>query len=806
MEKAFAIENLTFTYPGRTAPALTDVSLNIEAGAFVTLCGPSGGGKTTLLRQLKAELTPHGVRSGSIRFEGVRLEGLPPAASAAAIGFVSQSPESQLVTDKVWHELAFGLESLGRSTPEIRLRVAEMAAFFGIEDWFYRDVSTLSGGQKQLLALASVMAMGPRVLVLDEPTARLDPIAASEFLGSLGKINRELGVTIVLSEHRLEEALPLSTRAVVLDRGRVVADGTAQEVGLELRARRHSMFAAMPAAMRIWSALSGAPPCPVTIREGRAWLREAAPSPLLPLPEKAPSSPGAVAVELKDVWFRYEKESPDVVRGLSLTAHRGRLTALLGGNGAGKTTCLGLMSGLLRPIRGTVTANGKVAVLPQNPHALFVRKTVEEDLLEALSGEKMSKTEALSAAHDMARLCRLDGLLDSHPYDLSGGEQQRVALAKVLLCKPDILLLDEPTKGFDAAFKAGFAALLKGLAAQGVAVILVSHDVDFCAEHADTCALMFDGHVVSAGTARDFFSGNSFYTSAANRMMRHLCERAVTVDDAITVLGGTPPGPPSEEEDVNEHPAPPAPQGPAPPAESRPRPPRPALWRTALTLLIPAVLIPLTIYLGTAHWGGRRYYFVALLIMLETMIPLAMAFEGRRPRARELVLLAVLCAIAVTGRGAFFMLPQFKPTVALIIIAGVALGGEAGFLVGAMAAFVSNFFFGQGPWTPWQMFAMGAIGLLAGVLFCRGPLSRSRATLAIFGGLTTLIIYGGIMNPAAVLMNQTDPSAGMFLVAYAQGLPFDLVHAAATVTFILLLARPMLEKLDRVMIKFGLRT
>ena len=192
---------------------------------------------------------------------------------AARIGFVQQSPENQIVTDKVWHELAFGLESLGVDTPTIRRRVAEMAAFFGIEDWFYRDVSDLSGGQKQLLNLASVMAMQPDVLILDEPTSQLDPIAASDFLAVLGKINRELGTAVVLTEHRLEEAFPLATAVAVMDRGQLLCTGTPYDVGRRLKALGHRMFLAMPAAMRVWASVETEAPCPVTVREGRDFLR-----------------------------------------------------------------------------------------------------------------------------------------------------------------------------------------------------------------------------------------------------------------------------------------------------------------------------------------------------------------------------------------------------------------------------------------------------------------------------------------------------------------------------------------------------
>ena len=470
----FAIHDLTFFYPGQAVPALDRLDLTVRSGEFWVLCGPSGCGKSTLLRQLKTVLAPHGHRLGEIRFEGVPLDELDQREQAARIGFVLQSPENQLVTDKVWHELAFGLESLGYDTPTIRRRVAEMASFFGIQTWFYKNVAELSGGQKQLLNLASVMAMQPSVLILDEPTSQLDPIAAADFLATLGKINRELGTTILLTEHRLEEAFPLAGRVAVLDRGRLLCTGTPSQVGAALKDAGHAMFQAMPAPMRIWAAVGDSSPCPVTVREGRDWLgRFAAAHPPGALPEEQRHAyPPEAAITARDLWFKYEKDLPDVVKGLSLTVRRGEFLALLGGNGTGKTTSLKLLSGLLKPCRGELETVGRLGVLPQNPQALFVKKTVREDLFELLKGRPLSRAAQEEQVARAVTLCRLEELLDRHPYDLSGGEQQRAALAKILLLEPDVLLLDEPTKGLDAGFKQTLAEILQRLLRRGVAVLM----------------------------------------------------------------------------------------------------------------------------------------------------------------------------------------------------------------------------------------------------------------------------------------------------------------------------------------------
>lgn len=820
----FAVSGLSFRYPAQARVALREVSFTVEQGQFVTLCGPSGCGKSTLLRQLKPALTPHGHRTGAVLFEGHPLDRVDRREQSARIGFVQQNPDSQIVTDKVWHELAFGLESLGCDTPSIRARVAEMASFFGIQGWFYRDVTELSGGQKQLLNLASIMAMQPSVLILDEPTSQLDPIAASEFLAAVGRINRELGTTILLTEHRLEEVFPLSDRVLVMDEGALVSDGTPRAVGEWLREQGNDMFLAMPAPMRICAAVPNSLPCPVTVRDGRDWLdRYAGSHPLSPAAAPAPEqAEGEPVLALEDVWFKYEKDRPDVVKGLSLTVRRGEFLAVLGGNGTGKTTMLSLMAGLNRPYRGRRTVSEPVGALPQNPQALFVKQTVREDLLELLKDRGLTGAEKEKRLAGAARLCRLEGLLDRHPYDLSGGEQQRAALAKVLLPGPRILLLDEPTKGLDAAFKQTLAAILKALLRRGVSIVMVSHDIEFCAEHAGRCALFFDGAVVSEGPPRAFFAGNSFYTTSANRMARHLLPQAVTAADVIRACGGAVPPEPElpPEEDPPAEGSPDAgadapkrlfrrrnlPEGSGrreeqvPKMQSGGKLPRRTVAAAGMILL----LIPLTIFVGVVYLGDRKYYFISLLVMLECMLPFFLLFEGRKPQARELVLIAALCAMGVAGRAAFFMLPQFKPVMALVILSGVALGGESGFLVGAVTMLASNVMFGQGPWTPWQMFAMGIVGFLAGVLFRKGLLRRTRLSLAVFGGLAAVLIYGGIMNPASALLWQSAVNGKILLAYYAAGLPLDLIQAGSTVLFLWVLARPMLEKLDRIKVKYGL--
>jgi energy-coupling factor transport system ATP-binding protein len=551
--EAYQISNLSFTYPLKKEPALQNISLSIHPGEFITLCGRSGCGKTTLLRHLKTVLTPHGERSGQIMFDGLPLAEVDQRTQTQNIGFVLQHPDNQIVTDKVWHELAFGLESLGYNTTEIRLRVAEMANYFGIQNWFYQNVSELSGGQKQLLNLASIMAMQPAVLILDEPTSQLDPIVAAEFLSTVKKINRELGTTIIMTEQRLEEALPLSDRVLVMDKGQIISDASPRETGERLREWHHDMFLAMPAPMQIYSRLPSSLPCPVTVCEGRRWLDSFAFSPQPIPPKKAikPSpeigSDSIPAIELKDVWFRYDRNSPEVIKGLCLTIQKGEFYAIVGGNGSGKTTVLNLIAGTIKAYHGRVRLHGshrtagrrrddsgvRLCALPQNPQSLFVKKTVALDLQEMLDDPGISREEQQQRIDAVAALADITELLAMHPYDLSCGEQQRAALAKVLLREPEILLLDEPTKGLDSHFKMKLASILQALQAKGVTIVIVSHDIEFCARHVDRCALLFDGTVVTENSARTFFAGNSFYTTAANRMARHVFPDAVTTEDVI---------------------------------------------------------------------------------------------------------------------------------------------------------------------------------------------------------------------------------------------------------------------------------
>ena len=553
------VKNLSFTYPRQPKdttepkPALSGVSLDIRRGEFMVLCGASGCGKSTLLRLLKRELAPEGEKSGEIIFCGKEQSTLSEREAACEIGYVLQNPENQIVTDKVWHELAFGLENMGVPTPVIRRRVAEMACFFGIDDWFRKKTTELSGGQKQLLNLASILSMQPKLLILDEPTSQLDPIAASDFIHTLSKINKELGLTILLTEHRLEEVFPLADRVAVMDQGKLLFVESPRQAGHELKKfdPNHRMLLGLPSAVRIYQGLDAEDvTCPLTVRDGRNFIEENYNNTITRLerePEKKEEKDRPIAMRMKDICFRYEKEEPDVLDHVALTLYEGEVVSLLGGNGAGKTTLLSVISGTNRPYYGKIEVFGKrlqkyrgkelyirkLASLPQNPQTVFLKMTVREDYEELAKVLGCKKSELEDKIQAVAQQLEITHLLERHPYDLSGGEQQRAAIGKVLLLEPRLLLLDEPTKGIDAWSKRQLGNLLKDLRGQGITVLMVTHDVEFAAEVSDRCGLFFDHEITSVDTPEEFFCNNNYYTTAANRISRQQYEHAITCEEVI---------------------------------------------------------------------------------------------------------------------------------------------------------------------------------------------------------------------------------------------------------------------------------
>jgi len=533
MTPIIELKQVSFYYPEGVTPALTQIDLAVPAGGFVLVCGPSGSGKSTLLKHMKSSQIPFGKGTGELLFKGKDLETMELGESARSIGFVGQNPDNQIVTDTVWHELAFGLENLGVPVEEIRKRTAETAQYFGMTEWFRQPVEALSGGQKQMLNLASVMVMQPEVLILDEPTAQMDPIGARRFFHTLKGLQQEIGTTIILSEQRLEEVMPLAQDLVYMENGQIVAQGPVQE-SLKILAdyekiknKPLAMETSFPVALRVYikSREKEEETVPVSVGQGRQWLSGKR---VVTSEHKETYEETETVITVQGVDFSYEK-GKKALEHLDWQVKKGSIYGLLGGNGAGKTTLMKLICGILKPRRGKIKTNGTVRYLVQNPLSIFTEITAEDELAVCCGRDP-------KAVEEMLEKMELTEFREQNPLDLSGGQQQRLALGKVLLTKPEILLLDEPTKGMDGGFKVKFGAMLRELKKQGITTVLVSHDMEFCAEYATYCGLMFDREIISFGPTREFFAENVYYTTAAARMTRGILKDCLVAEDIMAAL------------------------------------------------------------------------------------------------------------------------------------------------------------------------------------------------------------------------------------------------------------------------------
>ena len=554
------VDGLKFSYPNQLKKALNNINFSIDEGDFVLICGESGCGKSTLLRHLKPELSPHGQVSGDIYYYSQKINDYSSKQLASEIGYVLQNPDSQIVTDKVWHELAFGLENMGLDTQSIRLRVAEMASFFGIQGWFRKNVNDLSGGQKQLLNLASIMAMQPKILILDEPTSQLDPIAAKDFIDTLVRINKELSTTIIMTEHNLEDIYSVCDKVIVMEDGKVICNDTNYKVVDILSGdKNHKMFKSLPTPSKIYNQLNGylegASKSPLTVKDCRQWLNDSMDEVTITKLDDTETEINIdekdreIAIELKDVYFQYNKISEPTIRDLSFKVYKGEIYSILGGNGTGKSTTLSLVARQRKPQRGKIFINNieikkynnkslyenNLALLPQNPQSLFVFETVREDLEEVLILQNKDREYIDKEVKRVSKLLDIEHLLEHHPYDLSGGELQRAGMAKVMLLNPKIILLDEPTKGLDAYCKEEIGKMLMKLRDMGVTIVVVSHDIEFSARYSDRCAMFFDGSIVSEGTPKEFFLGNNFYTTVSNRIARNIFEDTLIYEDVVSL-------------------------------------------------------------------------------------------------------------------------------------------------------------------------------------------------------------------------------------------------------------------------------
>lgn len=530
--EVFNIKNLSFSYPKSSEKALDNINFTVEQGDLILLCGESGSGKSTLLKMLKPQLTPEGNIAGEIIFKGKNLKELSKKESAEKIGFVMQNPDSQIVTDKVYHELSFAMENLAYDKEKIRLKTGEMASFFGLSNVFNNDTNNLSGGQKQLLNLASVLTLQPEILILDEPTSQLDPLSAQNFINILKNLNRDFGITVIISEHNLEEVFDFASKVIVLEKGKVCACNTPDKILKELKRNNenHPIINALPVPLRVYNILNKNidDKVPLNIKEGRKFLQENFNDDIKKLDETdlIDNKKKNVVITLKNIYFRYEKNGSDILKDFNLSIKKGEIYAVLGANGSGKSTAVKIISGILKAYHGKVKIykNENLMYLPQDPLTLFIKDKIIDDFELSDNKGKINET---------SHILGIEHLLNKHPYDLSGGEIQKAALAKLLLFNPSVLILDEPTKGIDAFAKNELKIILKNLQKEGVTIIIVTHDTEFACSVSDRCGLLFDGNIIAENFTKEFFGGNGFYTTSANKMSRVFYENAVLVEDII---------------------------------------------------------------------------------------------------------------------------------------------------------------------------------------------------------------------------------------------------------------------------------
>lgn len=552
-------ENVSFTYPGQDKAAISDISFEIKKGEFILLCGESGCGKTTLLRHTKKNQIPTGKGSGKMYFDGEDLELLDDKISASQIGYVGQSPDGQIVTDKVWHELAFGLESLGVDREAMHRRIAEMSEYFGISGWYDKKTNELSGGQKQILNLASVMVMHPKFLVLDEPTSQLDPVASERFLQNVKKINSDFGVTVLICEQRIHDVISMADRVMLMKAGQLIGFSDVSTIIRRMKDNSSNVYEALPGYMKLWYEYGEEGNIPVTIRDAKLWIENIKNQIVVDktlkqgvdkdYESKTETINEAAKKDLsvnnmqkkllvaKEISFSYGKNN--VIKNFSIEISGGKIYAIMGGNGSGKTTALKILAGIYKKKSGKLKKEKDIRVvyLPQNPQTVFTEISVYDELAEVFEShrdffkaeyEKYSEKNKNSSIDyksfvdkkikEVLEKMELSDKSGQHPFDISVGQQQRLAIAKVLLLKPDIMLLDEPTKGLDGEFKRKLADIFKKLSNSGIAVVLVSHDIDFCAENADLCGMLFDGEMTKLQPTDEFFRQNYFYTTDISRM------------------------------------------------------------------------------------------------------------------------------------------------------------------------------------------------------------------------------------------------------------------------------------------------
>lgn len=534
------VKDLNFKYPNREEYALKDINLQINRGDFILIFGKSGSGKTTLINQFKEELKPNGDFLGNIYIEGINLDQLSERGKVQRIGLIGQNPNDQIITDKVWHELAFGLENLGFSQEEMHTRVSEIASYFNFDEIFHKSTYELSGGQKQLLNLASVMIMNPEILILDEPTSRLDPIQSSNFINMVQKINEELGTTIIMTEHELDLVFPLADDIYLMDKGRIKKFDLDNLSQIDFDER---ILSFVPSSVEIAYGLGKRRNLPKTVKEGRKFLTEFVGEKKYSIENNIENKDKKDREEIlsaSNIYFRYEKEEADVIKELNLKVYEGEKLGIIGGNGTGKSTLLKLLSKIIKPYSGKLKYKGKkyekinslkfyenISALSQDVENIFSNETVLDELKEM--------TSDIDKINNIVKDMELESLLKSHPFDLSEGEKQRVALAKIILKNSEVLILDEPTKGMDGEFKEKLGMIFNKYL-KDKTLIIVSHDIDFLSRNVDRIGFLFDGEITAIGNTREILTKNIFYTTQTNRITRNIVDGLILPKDVIELL------------------------------------------------------------------------------------------------------------------------------------------------------------------------------------------------------------------------------------------------------------------------------
>lgn len=854
-------ENFGFKYENSENSIFSNVNFEVNEGEVTLLIGKSGCGKSTLIRSIKPYMARKGIVEGTIYYKGKDVKTLSEE-ELAHIGYVSQDIENQIVTDKVWHELAFGLENLGMPQKEMRLRCGEMAAYFGIEDWYNRDTDSLSTGQKQLLNLASVMVMKPDLLILDEPASTLDPVAESELLERVFRLNRDFGTTILIVMHELEEVFNRADKIVFInnesDTSVVVNDK--RNMARYLIENNNNQVYGLPSASRICSELYkredvSLSDVPISIADGKRFLNdnfelinsyyENNKYNIDKLNENS-FNEVANAIELKHVYYKYNKDSDFVLEDFALTVKEGEVYTIMGGNGCGKSTTLSIISKLINPNDGKVILFGKdikkikdediygklIGFIPQEPRNLFSKDTVLEELLGKVKGFSYDDLKADDGLlkkiedenkdlYDYITFFEIENVLSLNPFDISGGEMQKVAMIKVLLLNSKIIIMDEPTKGLDAFAKSKMASYIKKLKGMGKTILLVSHDIEFSASVSDRLGFLFNRRIISDAIPTLFFTDNHFYTTVTRRITRDYFKNVILIKDIFgeddndnnlsicnkkksqdknidkTVENAKHKNTNKidsnrivnfENEKLDSH----------------------LMFRKLRNYIIVAALV-YGIMLGISKtYADQRYFLMSVIVLLVSMIGLAVFFEKKKISGKRLVLIAALTALGVVGRVLFYMIPAFKPVGAISIIAGVALDPFSGFLCGSLMAFLSNAFFGQGSWTAFQMFSFGLVGFLAGIIgsLLRRSLNKGKSVsrkyivaIAVYGFISIFLIYGFIMNfftslTAGKAIKET------LLINIISGIPLDIIHGVSTAVFILILGRPLIRRIYRIKYKY----